>query len=102
MGRGVGGGRLGQGPRVREPWRLKQRSKAAPLLESGAVEVSLELALPPGPAEPLQNAVGEVGELQVGVALQADQGPVPHVLGGDDDQFLPPPANQKPRQEEIA
>ena len=59
------------------------------------MEVTLELALPPGPAQPLQNAVGEVRELQVGVTLQAYQGPVPHVLGGDDDQSLSPPVDQK-------
>lgn len=65
-----------------------------PSLESGAVEVTLELPLPPGPAQALQDAVGKIRELQVGVALQADQGTVAHVLGGDDDQSLPPPADQ--------
>lgn len=64
------------------------------------MQVSLQLPLPPGPAQSLQDAVGEVGELQVRIPLLAYQGPVTHGLGGNDDQLLPPPASQKhPREE---
>lgn len=52
-------------------FRFNSQSKNTNLLESPTVKVPLELSLPPGSAQTLQNAVGKVREFQVRVSFPA-------------------------------
>lgn len=61
--------------------------RVRPVLEGAPVQVALELALPAGPAHALQHAEGEVGQFQIGVAVNSDQGSESQHLGRHDDKL---------------
>jgi len=57
------------------------------LPEGGAVQVSLQLALPPRPAQALQDAVRWVGDFQVRVAVVTNEDAEPLLLGRHQDKL---------------
>lgn len=71
------------------------RTRTGVSLERVAVQILLQLSLPPGSAHPLQHAVRVIPELQIWVAFAPDQRPETHLLGRHNDELSAIPGQVK-------